>query len=96
VSASTFWFEHRSSSADHREAVIDARRCTLSLIFLITAIGASLVLSEAVGLSVDRQPRGMPVLVKPAVLVRGKLVGTGLKRTEQIFLQDRLLICPGA
>jgi branched-chain amino acid transport system permease protein len=44
------------------------RRNAPSLIFLITAIGASLVLSEAVGIIVDRQPRGMPVLVKPVAL----------------------------
>jgi branched-chain amino acid transport system permease protein len=44
------------------------RRNAPSLIFLITAIGASLVLFEAVGLIVHRQPRGMPVLVKPVVL----------------------------
>lgn len=36
-----------------------------SLIFLITAIGASLAMAEAVGLAVDRQQRGLPVLVKP-------------------------------
>jgi branched-chain amino acid transport system permease protein len=44
------------------------RRNAPSLIFLITAIGASLVLSEAVGIIVARQPRGMPVLVKPVTL----------------------------
>lgn len=39
-----------------------------SLIFLITAIGASLAMMEAVGLMVDRQQRGLPVLVKPVGL----------------------------
>nr|WP_240940049.1 branched-chain amino acid ABC transporter permease [Planosporangium flavigriseum] len=42
------------------------KRNAPSLIFLITAIGASLVLMEAVGIIVDRQPRGMPRLVQPA------------------------------
>ena len=38
-----------------------------TLIFLISAIGASVVLSEAVGRITNRQPRGMPSLVQPKV-----------------------------
>lgn len=41
------------------------RRNAPSLIFLISAIGASLALMEAVGLAVHRQQRNIPVLVQP-------------------------------
>ncbi|GAA2668130.1 MULTISPECIES: branched-chain amino acid ABC transporter permease [Actinoplanes] len=43
------------------------KRNAPSLIFLISAIGASVALSEAVGALTDRQPRGMPTLVVPKV-----------------------------
>ncbi len=43
------------------------RRNAPTLIFLISAIGASVVLAEATGAVTDRQPRGMPSLVIPKV-----------------------------
>jgi branched-chain amino acid transport system permease protein len=41
------------------------RRNAPSLIFLISAIGASVALFETVGVLTSRQPRGMPSLVQP-------------------------------
>lgn len=43
------------------------RRNAPSLIFLISAIGASVAIFETVGVLTDRQPRGMPSLVQPKV-----------------------------
>ncbi|SNY50855.1 branched-chain amino acid ABC transporter permease [Paractinoplanes atraurantiacus] len=43
------------------------KRNAPSLIFLISAIGASVALFELVGAITDRQPRGMPSLVQPKV-----------------------------
>jgi branched-chain amino acid transport system permease protein len=44
------------------------RRNAPPLAFLITAIGASVAISEAIGVATHRQPHGMPVLIKPTVM----------------------------
>jgi branched-chain amino acid transport system permease protein len=45
------------------------RRNAPPLAFLITAIGASLAISEAVGVLTHRNPRGVPPLIQPAAVV---------------------------
>jgi len=60
-----------------------------SLIFLITAIGASLAIQEAVGVAVDRQPRGMPGLLKQQTLAR---IGDGELTNLQLIIVGTALV----
>lgn len=46
------------------------RRNAPPLVFLITAIGASTVISEVIGIVTHRKPRGAPSLVQPATVLR--------------------------
>jgi branched-chain amino acid transport system permease protein len=53
------------------------------LAFLITAIGASLTISEAVGVFTKRNPRGVPPLIRPATLVH---IGNTLITNLQLLI----------
>ncbi|WIM98191.1 branched-chain amino acid ABC transporter permease [Actinoplanes oblitus] len=68
------------------------------LAFLITAIGASLVISEVVGVVTHRGPRGVPPLIQPkAVITIGNMEITNLQiliivlALVMMFLLDRFI-----
>jgi branched-chain amino acid transport system permease protein len=74
------------------------RRNAPPLAFLITAIGASLAISEAVGVFTHRNPRGVPSLIQPAILVHfGNTVITNLQlliimlALVMMFILDRFI-----
>jgi branched-chain amino acid transport system permease protein len=65
------------------------RRNAPPLAFLITAIGMSTILSEAVGIRTHRNPSGAPVLIRPTVVFR--IFGTNVY-TIQILLVALALV----
>lgn len=60
------------------------RRNAPPLAFLITAIGASLVISEAVGVVTHRNIRGVPPLIHPASVV--KIGNTGITNLQLLII----------
>jgi branched-chain amino acid transport system permease protein len=66
------------------------RRNAPSLIFLISAIGASVALFETVGVLTNRQPRGMPSLVQPKT--QFTLFGANVTNLQLTILLSALLM----
>jgi branched-chain amino acid transport system permease protein len=64
------------------------KRNAPSLIFLISAIGASVVLYEAMGLITGRQPRGLPVLIKVKEVF--SLFGTRVTNVQILIILSAL------
>jgi branched-chain amino acid transport system permease protein len=69
------------------------RRNAPSLIFLISAIGASVALFETVGVLTGRQPRGMPSLVQPKV--QFTLFGANVTNLQLGILISALVMLAG-
>jgi branched-chain amino acid transport system permease protein len=69
------------------------RRNAPSLIFLISAIGASVALSEAVGIATGRRPTGMPNLLVPG---KAFMIGnTPVTNLQLLILGSALLMLVG-